>query len=150
MVAVSDTITERPDEGLSISGPVGLVVEWLGVPDDLVEELRSGDRVGGWALAVGLEGAGLGVGHVAHVVGRIQVLAIPAGGELDDGHDALLARGLGEVHGDDITGVLGGQAGVANTTEVRGLGLSVDGWVTNDHAETLRYHVRNDCIKCFI
>jgi len=70
----------RVDERLgAISGPQALVSELGDVPHKLVHDLGKLDGVGGWAGAGATGGAGTGrVSDVALVVGRIQVLAIPA------------------------------------------------------------------------
>jgi hypothetical protein len=62
-----------------------LALELVGVPDGLVEERRDALGVGLGALAVVNS---VGVGHVVHVVVRVE-LAVPARGEEELGTDAL-------------------------------------------------------------
>lgn len=64
-----------------IRRPLGLVVERRRVPDDLVHELRDAHGVRGRAVAAQREEvgrAGRRVGDVLAVVGRVEVLAVPA------------------------------------------------------------------------
>lgn len=92
MDAIAGLIAERPDEGLRAVGrPVGPVVERARVPVRLVEDLGHGDGVGGRARVP------VRVGHVALVVGRVQVDAVPARREPDRHHDAGGARRRREV-----------------------------------------------------
>jgi len=98
-------VIHRPDKRLrSILGPVLLVVELLGVPNNLVHELGHADGVRGRARATALEGASLGVRHVALVVGAVEVLAVPACWETHIGHDAVCAGGLGKIHAFGVSG----------------------------------------------
>lgn len=79
----------------SICGPLRLVVELSGVPDDLVHELRDSDGVGGRARtsqAQEVGRAGRRVGDVVLVVGAVQVLAIPASREENVGSDTSSAH----------------------------------------------------------
>ena len=76
---VSLRVAKAPHERLRAVGrPVSLVVELFGIEDDLVEELAHANGMRSRAGTTGLKGAGLGVGHMSHVIGGIQVLAIPA------------------------------------------------------------------------
>lgn len=135
-------VSEGPDERLgSILGPVLLVVELSGVPVDLVEELAHADGVGGRAGAAGLEGAALRVRHVRHVVGRVQVLAIPARGEAEGRHDAHGARLRREVDDLRVAGVDVLEAGVGELPETLDLLAAAGGNVADVHAETLMLSV---------
>lgn len=150
----------------SVRGPLALVVEGSGVPDNLVHELRNPDGVGGWAAAsqakeVGR--AGSRVGNVRLVVWAVQVLSVPAAVQLirtytrtklsqnlrreeDVGADSTLARcgwqGLSvELSVSARCGVITSKvgAGVASVAVLH-LHLGVDlavGWVTDEHAESL-------------
>ena len=68
--------------------------------------MRRGTRVGD------LEAALDGVEHVGLVVGGVEVLAVPAGGEVVDCHYACRAGGCGEVVGFLAAGEDGLEAGV--------------------------------------
>lgn len=69
-------------EGLrAVGGPEALVVEGRRVPDDFVHELWNADWVRGRAAAAEAEevgGAAGRVGDVRLVIGRVEVLAVPA------------------------------------------------------------------------
>jgi len=101
MVREARRVATRPDEGLiSISEVRGVdVVERARVPDGLQQDLRQTHGVRGGARTARLEGSGLRVSDVVLVVGRVQVLAVPAGGETVVGHDAVGARLRREVDG---------------------------------------------------
>ncbi len=72
-------VSETPDEWLrTVLGPVLLVVELPRVPVNFVEKLTHADRMGVRARATRLEASALGIGHVGHVVRRVEVFAIPA------------------------------------------------------------------------
>lgn len=66
------------------------------IPDDLVHDLGNLDGVGRRAGAAGADGvdALARVGDMALVVDAVEILAIPAGGERDDGADAADAESL--------------------------------------------------------
>jgi hypothetical protein len=84
VLAQAGVVTGAENEGLrAVGGPLRLVVELGGVPDDLVHELRDADRVRRRAVAAQAEEVGRargGVRNVSLVVGRVQVLAVPAAG----------------------------------------------------------------------
>ena len=79
MRVLDSPIAETPDEWLTaIFRPISLVVKLARVPDDFVEELAHAHGVAGGAGAAGLERPVFWVGHVCHVVWRVQVDTIPA------------------------------------------------------------------------
>jgi len=128
-------VIEAPDERLrAISGPERLVVESGGVPHGLVGNLGHADGVSGWA-STGVDEASLyGVVHMVLVVGAVEILAVPARGEVVDGHDTSWAWLGGEVVGLCASGHDVLKASVAKTGA---LVLAV-GWAANSHAETLK------------
>lgn len=84
---VAGVVSVGEVEGLrSVGWPVCLVVEWGGVPDNLVHELGNADwvsRRAGASQRKELGGARSWVCYVRLVVGRVKILAVPACGELD-------------------------------------------------------------------
>jgi len=67
----------------TILGPVSLVVELAGIPNNFQHKLRDLDGMGRWAITAGAGssesgGSVLGVGDVRLVVGAVEVLAVPA------------------------------------------------------------------------
>ena len=73
-------ITHRVNERLPGLGPVLGVVELARIPHDLVHQLRQADGVGVGTGSGRFKAAGDRVGDVALVVGRVEVLAVPASG----------------------------------------------------------------------
>ncbi len=82
VLAVAGVVTRAEVEGLrAIGGPLRLVVELGGIPDNLVHQLRDPDGVRRRARAAQAEevgGARRRVGDVVLVVIGVEVLAIPA------------------------------------------------------------------------
>jgi len=148
-------VAHAEHEGLaSVSRPlVGVLV---GIPDDLVEDEREADGVGGRASA-DVEEVTIpsnvtgGPCNVAGVIGDIDVLSVPAGWEEDVGSDTTSTVLLGEVDG--VQGTSSGVgvrvvAGHARTeaSECQSPGLSRVGvgiaelanhGVSDDHTEAL-------------
>jgi len=84
-----------------------------------------------------LKGSAGWVRYVTLVVGRVEVLAIPAGGEPRVHHDSRRAR-LGR----EVLGLSGPRHGVLETCEgelpvVRGLGCCAIARIAGEHAESL-------------
>ncbi|KAK5634940.1 hypothetical protein RRF57_010651 [Xylaria bambusicola] len=80
----------------AVSRPLGLVVELARVKHDFVHDLGNLDRVGRGAGTAALEGAGRRIRDVTLVVGRVQVLTVPARREVDRHAPAAAAWVLGE------------------------------------------------------
>jgi hypothetical protein len=103
MLSVAGVVTVAEVEWLgAIRGPLSLVVEGSGVPDDLVHQLGDPDGVRRRAVSAQAKevgGAARGVGDVRPVVGAVEILAVPAGGEVDVGADTTLADILGQMLG---------------------------------------------------
>ena len=82
VLAETSVVTVAEIEGLrAVGGPDALVIEGSGVPYDLVHQLGNADGVAGWAAASKTEevgGTGGWVGNMSLVIGRIEVLAVPA------------------------------------------------------------------------
>ena len=82
VLSETGVITVAQIEGLgAVGGPEALVVEGSGVPDNLVHELGNADGVGRRAAASETEevgGARGWVGYVGFMVGRVEILSIPA------------------------------------------------------------------------
>lgn len=66
---------------------------------------------------------------MGHVIGRVEVLAIPAGGESHVDHDTSLAWLLGEVEGFARPGVHVLQTCVCELAEFLGFRFSSVGWI---------------------
>jgi hypothetical protein len=158
VLSVTGGVTHGKDEGLAaISGP-WQVVERLGVPNGLEEEQRHAGGVGRRAVSVHQDDTSIVVNtsleesHVARVVGRVEVLPVPARREEDVGTDTSRALLVGEVDG-VISANTGGRAvrgvgesGSLPATEAEGVSLRTclvdslplaDHGVTGDHTETL-------------
>ena len=142
--AIASVVAVAPVERLGpIGGPLGLVVELARVVHDLVHDLRDLDGVAGGAGAAALKGAAGRVGDVAPVVGAVNVLAVPAGGEGHGHAPAAAAGALGESLG---VGPRAGRAAeglllhvvLAAEAELLGdfVGVAVLG-VADEHAEAL-------------
>lgn len=141
--AVDEVAVEAVAGGVALGEDEGLVAV-AGAPeggevgdavDDLEEDGDEVDRVGGGAGAV-VVAAALGIGHVGLVVGGVEADAVPAGGEVDLGAQAVGAVGVGEA-GPAGVGVRGGEA---EADERDGLGGEVGAagalvHVAGDHAE---------------
>jgi hypothetical protein len=81
--AVALAVRIRPHEGLgTVGGPQ--IRKRSSIPQRLVRELRHLDGMRGGAGAGGAETAACGGEHVGLVVWRVEVLAVPAGGEVVD------------------------------------------------------------------
>jgi len=148
VLAETSVVARAEVEGLlDARGPSRLVVELGSVPDDLEHQLRDTNGVAGRAgTAQGEEGGGARgwVGNVVLVVGRIQVLAVPARGEVDVCANAAGAGLFGEADMVD-TAALAGSRRVAAKVGARvaaeavlqllvGNGCSLVG-VSRKHAE---------------
>ena len=116
------------------------------VVHDLVHDLRDADRVAGRTLVACECGVAGRIRDVASVIGAVDVLPVPAGGE-DDGYaDAARARFVGEL---GCVGAVARGAGTAH--DAVGFGeatvavnqgparLCAKGRVSCDHSETLGY-----------
>jgi len=138
-------ITRTPHKRLrSILGPQVLAREMLRLPSHLVHDLRNRDGMAGRTGSRGSHIIGFrsrSIGHMAHMIWRIRILAIPTGREGDDGADAADARFLGEGLGIGTAAVdvsvvarLGhaSMTNLARTTRRPRLARSV----TDEHAET--------------
>lgn len=96
--AVAGAVLVAPDERLRpVLGPEVAVVERPRVPHGLERHVWHADRVRGRAGPVRHEAAPARVVHVVLVVGRVEVLAVPARREVVDRHDARRARLLGQL-----------------------------------------------------
>ena len=147
VLAQAGMISRRQDKRLRpISRPLSLVVKLDSIPYDLVHELGDAHGVGRRTVsAQGEEGGGAGgrVGDVVLVVGRVVVLAVPAGWE---GHGDTPAAATGSSR--EARDVLA-RAGSAAEWALLHVGLAAEadptrhllgiavGWVTNEHAEAL-------------
>lgn len=82
MLSVAGVVAIAEVEWLgSIRGPLSLVVEWCGIPDNLIHELWDPDGMGRWAAAAETEEGGWAggwVGDVALVVWAVEIYTIPA------------------------------------------------------------------------
>lgn len=131
-------VTRAPDERLrAIRRPVRLVVELARVPQGFVGELGHTDGMRGRTGSRDGEAGGLGcIVHVRLMVRGVEGLAVPAGGEVVDRHDASWTGGRGECLGLGEAGVLRLQTGVAQAGCCpRG---TVGGRAADDHAEALQ------------
>jgi len=137
MARVSCSVTCAPDERLrAIGGPERFVVELGGVPHGLEGDLWHADGMGGWAWAGDLETTLASVEHVGLMVWGIEGLAVPAGGEVVDSHNASWAW-LGWEVGSLCTSCHDGlEAGISDTGLLDSLALGVNCWVADCHAET--------------
>lgn len=84
-----------------------------------------------------LKGPGLRIRHVAHVIRRVEVFAIPAGWEPHVCHDASRARLSWEVHGLGEPGAKVLETCVRDLPETSSLLLAPVGRFTDEHAESL-------------
>ena len=129
----------------AIGGEDALVHEVGDVPHDLVHDLGELDGMGRGAGTAAIGTSTTAVGDVAPVVGRVEVLAIPAGGEDKGLADHLAA----EIHGDlntvparargtsyKVVVVCRGPASVADGARLDLLGIGISG-ITSNHAEAL-------------
>ena len=163
VVAVAGAVAKAPHKRLLLRllRPQRLVVELCRVPDDLEEELRDLDRVRRRARSVVLKRARRRVGDVRHVVGRVEVLAVPAAGQVklssvgcsvyqirgmredirwkaDVGHDAGRAGLSGEVKRLAGASHDGLQARVGQLAEALRLLFGAVALLADEHAEALR------------
>jgi len=149
VLAVAGIVTVAEVEGLgAVGGPLLLVVEGGGVPDNLVHQLWDADRVASWAVASDVQergGAASRVGDVALVVGAVKILSVPACGELDVGANTTLAwLGWQSLSINSI--ILARSGGISTkvgtgvaTVAVVSLHCSINGtsrWVTDEHSES--------------
>ena len=112
-------------------------VELGRVPEGLVGDLGGADRMRGRAWPGGLEGLLGRVVHVRLVVGRVEVLAVPARGEVVHRHDAALAGRGGEVGQLGEAGALVLQADEAQADVALRRPEAVGRRVADGHAEAL-------------
>lgn len=98
MGAVALRVAVAPHEGLRpVGGPQAAVIERARVPHGLECDVRHAHGVRGRARPVRHEPARAAVVHVVLVVGRVQVLAIPARREVMNRHDSRRAGRRREV-----------------------------------------------------
>jgi hypothetical protein len=129
VVSVTSLIAVGEDKGvLAIDKLVG---ELRGIPDNLVEE---GDEALGVRVGANAVVDAIRVGHVRLVVGRIEVLAIPARWEEDLGTETVGAVDVGDLVG--LLGV-GSKAGKADGTLLQGVGEGTEHRISRKHTETL-------------
>jgi hypothetical protein len=79
--------------GRAIRRPQVLIGKLVDVPHELVHDLRKLDGMARWASTTTVSTSSLTISYVALVVRRVEVLAVPAGGE-DDGLADELALGV--------------------------------------------------------
>jgi len=135
--AIALAVIEAPNKRLrAVRGPQRLVVEHGRVPHGLIRHLWHSDGVRGRASSCRDETSLHGAVHVVLVVGTVEVLAVPARGEMVDGHDASRAGVLREV-----VGLATASVDVPETciTEPRVLAV-LDCGAADSHAETLSGH----------
>jgi len=77
----------------AVGGPQALVGELVDIPHELVHDLRELDGMCRGASATTISTSALAISDVCLMVWRVEVLAIPAGGE-DDGLTDELALGV--------------------------------------------------------
>ncbi len=143
-VAALVQIVVAPDEGLrAVRRPQGLVVVVSRVPHGLKGDLRHANGVRGRASTGSDESSFPCVVHVILVVGAIEVLAVPAGGEVMNRHNPSWARLFRELCrlGEPSHDVL--QTSVAQT----GVGSGLASRAANSHTEALKPLV--SCGDCF-
>ena len=116
------------------------VVERLRIPHDLIHDLWHADWMRGRTLIAGKGPAGWRVGHVAAMIGTVEVLAVPARREDDGGanpartHLGWQLRGVARVAWRKPVPVA-----LASVADARKRGRLVpDSWVAGNHAEALR------------
>jgi hypothetical protein len=140
VVAVARGVAKRPHERLAaVSGPVGLVVELARVPHGLEEHLRRAHGMAGRARAAALKRAVLRVRHVRHVVGRVEVHAVPARREARVDHDAGRARPRREPQHLGLARPRVVHARVRQLPEAEHLFLGARVDVADEHAEALSW-----------
>jgi hypothetical protein len=147
--AVEEVTVETVAGGVSVGpdpgrGPSGVEGELLDLEDELVEELDDLDGVAGRTVTTAVVVTVGRPGHVRPVIGRVQVLAVPAGGEVDLGTHTVRA-----VVGEEVVALRPCRitlvaVAVVETDVADGLvvhvGLVEDPTrrVPRDHAETIR------------
>lgn len=77
----------------AIGWPQALVGELVDIPHELVHDLRELDGMGRRARAATISTSALAISDVSLMIWRVEILAIPAGGE-DDGLTDELALGV--------------------------------------------------------
>jgi hypothetical protein len=126
MIAVTGIVTHGPDERLFVAVPI----EAGGVPDDFVKD---GDEALGVACWAGTSVGTGGVGHVGFVVGRVEVDAVPAGGEEDLRAESIRALDIGET----VCFRGGGpKTSVVDGVLLEGVIVTAECWGACYHAET--------------
>ena len=78
-------------------GPFPPIIKPLGIPNRLVHELRHPHGMRSRTRARTLESPGLGIRHVRHMIGRVQILPVPAGRKPSVDHDPGGTGLLGEI-----------------------------------------------------
>ena len=131
---IASRVTLRPDERLRVAVP--LIRKLVGFPDNLIEE---GNQVDWevWRAGAGIIGVGR-IRHMGDVVGRVEVLSIPAGWEKDLSTETIGAIVVGEV------GCLGlAWSAIVETVVTDGLRSKIGAstsfeWIAGNHAESWR------------
>lgn len=94
VLAIAGVIAIAEVEGLgAIRGPLSLVVERSGVPDNLVHELRNTDGVTGWAVASQAQESSRAIGRVGNVrpvIRAVKIFAVPATSYIVSGAQSFL------------------------------------------------------------
>jgi len=136
MSRVTLAITGAPNKWLrAIRGPVSLVIKLSSVPESLISELWHADGMRGWASTTRRKpNSCCGIEHVILVIWGVEVLAIPACGEVVLSHNSSRARYFWEVRSLGGSSQLGLKASIAKT--IHCLGLRIDSRASNSHAET--------------
>lgn len=134
MLPVTSAIAEAVHKWLLAGAIPGVVLVLSGVPHDLVHDLWNGDRMRAWACW-GAETSAVGISNVALVVRRIEIFAVPAGGEDDGSPNAARAILVGKLS--SVFGIAGSEAlAVAHAAMADGCFVGFFGhWVAGDHAE---------------
>jgi len=137
VVTEAEIIAKTPDKGLrAILGPETLIIELCSVPYCFVHELWHSNWVRVWTRAVRLKGAISRVRHVAHVVLRVQVLAVPASWKSDIHHDARPTRILREIPRLRVASSRCFQTGIGKLPEFQRLLTSASVGISYEHAES--------------
>lgn len=136
VASVAGRVARGPHERLPAVGEVRRVaVERARVPHSLEQDLREPHGVRRRAGAAGLEGARLRVRDVVLVVGRVEVLAVPARREPVVRHDAAGARLRREADGLRRARALVLHADVGQLPELPRFLAVVVGRVADEHPE---------------